>query len=66
VSGPLPTDPAGTAGRSDPAGTTGHDGVDGVLADLAEVAALAPAEQITLFEDAHQRLSAALRGVDDD
>ena len=45
---------------------SGHDLVDGALADLAGVAHLPPAEQIAVFEDVHQRLSATLHAIDDD
>lgn len=59
---PAPPEPPGTAGQP----RTGHDVVDGALADLSGAAHLPPVEQIAAFEDVHRRLSATLRGIDDD
>jgi hypothetical protein len=47
-------------------GTTGHPGVDSVLASLDGLADLPGADQVAVYESAHEALRAALADAGDD
>lgn len=56
-------EPDGTAASAAALRPTGDDRVDAVVARLAEVDALAPAEQVPVFEDVHDALRTLLDSV---
>lgn len=56
----------GTPGGADTSRATGHPEVDAVLSSMEGLAERPPAEQVAVFDSAHERLRSALADAGDD
>lgn len=61
---PVPGPPPGRTPAADSGSLSGHPAVDAVIQALANVARLAPADQIAQYEAAHRTLQETLASID--